>query len=212
MKYLKSYTSYKESSLSSIITDIKTMDILESLNMWHDALLSSVNAEEVDIYETLKIPKDSYYAKLNLDYLSNNIEFINSLTSLSLKKSTVQNTDDYQTFLSKPCRWMFIYDTNSNELEDPVYMLFESWNETLSEWGNVKLYKVNSDSKKFYDKLTSRTMEIIDGDKNYIYFTSNGNEWELQNSDNENDTYKSYFRKDELEKILNKSGIKVNFN
>ena len=43
MKYLKTYKIYKESLL---------IDILESLNIWHDVLLSSIDAKEVDIYDT----------------------------------------------------------------------------------------------------------------------------------------------------------------
>ena len=57
----------------------------------------------------------------------------------------------------------------------------------MNKWEDVKLYKVNDEVKKFYDKLTSKTIEILDGDENYIYQTSNGNEWTLQNIDKIND-------------------------
>ena len=53
---------------------------MESLNIWHDALLNSIDAEEVNIFDTLKLPTDEYMDKLDIDYLSNNIEFINSLS------------------------------------------------------------------------------------------------------------------------------------
>ena len=127
--------------------------------------------------------------------------FRSSLSSLALKKSELRNSDDYQTFLNKPCKFMFVYDINSNELENPVYLMMQIWNDTLDKWQEVKLYKVNDDVKKFYDKLTSRTIEIVDGDQNYIYTTSNGNEWVLQNRDKVNDVYKESFRKEELEKL-----------
>ena len=73
-----------------------------------------------------------------------------------------------------------------------------------------KLFKVKDDVKKFYDKLTSRTIEIIDGDQNYIYLTSNGNEWVMQNREKINDIYKDTFRKEELEDLIRVKKIKIN--
>ena len=207
MKKIKTYKQFKE----SLVIDLALMsvDILESMNIWHDVLLTSINAEEKDIYDTLKLPKDFYEGRLTLDFVSDNIEFINSLSSLALKKSAVQNTDDYQTFVNKPCKWMFIYDISSNELENPVYILFQTWNETIKEWEEIKFFKINGDAKNFYDKLTSKTIEVTDGDENFIYVTADGNTWELQNLDSENDVYKRYFRKDELQKLLDERKVKV---
>ena len=209
MKYLKKYKQYRE----SIVIDLqfqRVEDLLESLNIWHDALLTAIDAEEVDIFDTFKLPTDVFSDKLDLEFLSDNIEFINSLSSIALKKSELKNSDDFQTFLNKPCKFMFIFDINSNELENPVYLLFQTWNESLSKWEDVKLYKVNEDAQKFYDKLTSRTIEITDGDENYIYATSNGNEWVLQNSDKENDIYQKTFRKEELQDLLKERNVKIN--
>lgn len=209
MRYLKKYKQYKE----SIVIDLqfqRVEDLLESLNIWHDALLTAIDAEEVDIFDTFKLPNDIFKDKLDLEYLGNNIEFINSLSSIALKKSELKNSEDFQTFLNKPCKFMFIFDINSNELENPVYLLFQTWNESLSKWEDVKLYKVNEDAQKFYDKLTSRTIEITDGDENYIYATSNGNEWVLQNSDKENDIYQKTFRKEELQDLLKERNVKIN--
>ena len=188
---------------------VMSVDILESMNIWHDVLLSAISAEEKDIFDTLKLPKDFYEGRLTLDFLSNNIEFVNSLSSLGLKKSPVQNTEEYQTFVNKPCKWMFIYDISSNELENPLYITFQVWNETNKEWEDVKFFKINGDVKKFYDKLSSKTIEVTDGDENYIYVTSDGNTWELQNLDKENDVYKRFFRKDELQSLLNDRKVTV---
>jgi hypothetical protein len=209
MKYLKKYKQYKE----SIVIDLqfqRVEDLLESLNIWHDALLTAIDAEEVDIFDTFKLPTDVFSDKLDLEFLSDNIEFINSLSSIALKKSELKNSDDFQTFLNKPCKFMFIFDINSNELENPVYLLFQTWNESLSKWEDVKSYKVRDNAQKFYDKLTSRTIEITDGDDNYIYATSNGNEWVLQNPDKENDIYKKSFRKEELQDLLKERNVKIN--
>lgn len=209
MRKLKTYNQFKE----SLVIDLnfqRVEDLLESLTIWHDALLNAISAEEVDIFDTFKLPQDSFSDKLDLDILSDNIEFINSLSSIALKKSELKNSDDYQTFLNKPCKFMFIFDINSNELENPVYLLFQVWNDSLNKWEDVKSYKIKDDVKKFYDKLTSRTIEIVDGDQNYIYETSNGNEWILQNMDKENDIYKRTFRKEELQKLLDDRNVKIN--
>jgi hypothetical protein len=207
MRVIKSYNKFKESLVIDLVT--MSVDILESMNIWHDVLLSAISAEEKDIFDTLKLPKDFYNGRLTLDFLSSNIEFINSLSSLGLKKSPLQNTEDYQTFVNKPCKWMFIYDINSNELENPIYITFQVWNETNKNWEDVKLFKINGDVKKFYDKLSSKTIEVADGDENYIYTTSDGNTWELQNLDKENDIYKRFFRKDELQSLLNERKVKL---
>jgi hypothetical protein len=207
MKTIKTYKQFKESLVIDLM--VMSVDILESMNIWHDVLLSAISAEEKDIFDTLKLPKDFYQGRLTLDFLSNNIEFVNSLSSLGLKKSPVQNTEEYQTFVNKPCKWMFIYDIASNELENPLYITFQVWNETNKEWEDVKLFKINGDVKKFYDKLSSKTIEVTDGDENYIYITSDGNTWELQNLDKENDVYKRYFRKDELQSLLNDRKVTV---
>lgn len=208
MKYIKSYKNFESNTFD--LTYQNFTDILESLNIWHDALLSSIDAEELDIFDTLKLPKEDFLDKIDLDYLENSVEFLNSLSSLGLKKSEVKNSEDFQTFLNKPCKYMFIFDINSNELQNPEFLIFQVWNESLKKWDNATLYKVNDDVKRFYDKLTSRTIEIIDGDQNFIYETSNGNEWVLQNSESENDIYKKIFRRNEIQDLLNERSVKIN--
>lgn len=207
MKWIKNFNGYKESL--HIDLTYNNIDLKESLNIWDDILMNSISAEQVDIFDTIKLPEE-FRNLQDIETLSNNIEFINSLSSLGLKKSSVENTDDYETFLKKPCKFMFIYDINSNELENPEYILFQSWSETLKKWEDVKLFKVKDDIKKFYDKLTSRTIELLYGDENYIYTTSNGNEWVLQNSEKADDTYKRILRKDEIQKLLDDNNLTLN--
>lgn len=209
MKWLKSYRQYKE----SIVIDLQYQsieDLMESLNIWHDVILNAISAEEMNIFDIFSLPKEDYKDKMDIDYLEDNIEFINSLSSIALKKSAVQNTEDSQTFVNKPCKFMFIYKSESNELENPVYIIFQVWNDTLDKWDDAKLYKINDDVKKFYDKLSSKIVEISDGDDNYIYQTSNGSDWDLQNIEKENDIYKKTFRKEELQKLLKDRNVKIN--
>jgi hypothetical protein len=207
MKWIKKFNDYKESL--HIDLTFNQIDLMESLNIWDDILMNSISAERVDIFDTIKLPQE-FKSIQDIELLSNNIEFINSLSSIGLKKSSIENTDDYETFLKKPCKFMFLYDINSNELENPEYILFQSWNESLKKWEDVKLFKVKDDVKKFYDKLTSRTIELLQGDNNYIYSTSNGNEWILQNVENADDTYQKVLRKDELQKLLDDNNITLN--
>lgn len=209
MKYLKEFKNYINESTFDLNYQ-SFDDIMESLNIWHDSLLTSINAEEVNIYEEFSLLMEDYQDKLEIDYLSSNTEFINSLSSLGLKKSEVKNSDDYETFLNKPCKYMFIYDKNANELQNPEYLLFQVWNDTLEKWDDASLYKVNDDVKRFYDKLSSRTIEIIDGNDNYIYDTSNGTEWNLQNIESKNDIYKKVLRRKEIQDLVNNRKVKVN--
>ena len=209
MKYLKKYLKYKE----SIVVDLAyqhMVELVESLTIWHDALLNSISAEEVNIFDTFHLPTEEFSNNLDLDFLEDNIEFINSLSSIALKKSELQHSDTYQTFLNKPCKFMFIYAVDKNELENPDYLLLQSWQESLNKWDDVKCYSVNDNIQKFYDKLSSKTIELIDGDEKYIYATANGNEWVLQNIDKENDIYQKIFRKEEMQSFLMDKNIKIN--
>ncbi len=209
MKFIKKYTKFKESLVIDLeLQDVK--DLMESLSVWHDALLSSIRAEEFDIFSTFHLPKEEFSDRMDLDELSENVEFINSLSSIGLKKSELQKSESFSTFLNKPCKFMFVYEINSNELENPQYLLFQSWIDSLDKWEDIKLYKVNDDAQKFYDKLASKVIELVDGDENYIYNTSNSNEWVIQNIEKANDTFKKVFRKDELEDFLKDKNIKIN--
>jgi hypothetical protein len=207
MKHLKPYKKFKESLVIDL--QFQDIDLKESLDIWHDTLLSSINAEEVDLFDTLFLPKEEFINNLDIEFLEDSVEFVNALTSLRLKKSELQNTDTIESFVNKPCKFMFIYGIESNELENPIYILFQVWNETQKKWSDVKLYKVNEDVKKFYDKLSSKEIEVIDGDEKYIYVTSNGNDWLLKDKDKETDTYKKSLRKEELEKILSERNVKI---
>jgi len=207
MKRLKTYVQYRESL--SIDLRYNSIDLMESISIWHDVLLSAISAKEEDIFEVFSLPKDEFAGNLDLDFLEDSVEFVNSLSSIGLKKSAVQNTDDYQTFVNKPCKFMFVYKADRNELENPSYIIFQVWNESLRRWDEANLYSVNDQVSKFYDKLTSKTVEISDGDENYIYQTSNGSDWELQNSEKENDVYKKSFRKEEMQKLISERGIRL---
>ncbi len=199
------YFSFLES-----ISISNNMDIMESLKMWHDIILTSIGAQVVDIFDELKISREEFSDKLDIEILKDDVEFFNSLSSLGLRKSAVQKSDDFETFVNKPCKFMMIYEFDSNDLENPKYILFQVFNLTLKKWDNAKLYKTTEDIKKFYDKLSSKTIEIFDDGINYIYTTSNGNDWELQNLESENKVYQRFFRKEELQSLVDSKNITIN--
>ena len=207
MAKIKKYAEFLESlQIDVMLTQI---DLNESLGLFYENLLQSIGAEEIDIYDTFTLPKDEFSKKMNLDLLSTDPNFINSLSSIGLKKSTMQNTDDLETFLNKPCRFLMVYRIEANELENPSYIIFQSWNETVQKWDEPKLYRITGDIKKFYDKLSSKSIVIRDGEESYIYSTSNKNEWTLQTPDKESETYKKVFRRDEFEKMINDKVLKL---
>ena len=208
MKFIKDFKKYQESI--RIEFGIIDIDVNESLGLLYDNVLKSIGAEEIDIFDTFHLPKDDFANKLNLDLLTTDTEFINSLSSIGLKKSNITNSDDFETYFKTPCRFMMIYRVEANELENPSYIIFQPWNELLNKWEICKLYKVNGDIKNFYDKLSSKVIEIEDSGDKYIYQTSNGNEWELQNLDKSNDIFKKYFRTDEFEKLLKDRKVSIN--
>jgi hypothetical protein len=208
MRYVKKYLDFKESIFNNITSFGDSLNILESLKIWSNAILSSILATEVDIYKDLQLDREFYKNRLDIDFLFDNIEFINALTSLSLKKSNIQLSDDYETFIKEPIKWMFIYDITSNELENPVYMLLQTWEN--NKWSEVKLFKINGNIKNFYDKICSKTIEIIDNNDNYIYLTSDSSTWELQTPEKKNDIYKKFLNKEEFHKLLLNKNIKIN--
>lgn len=205
MKYIKGFEKYLESI--TIDLEYQDLDLLESLTIFSDSLIKSINGEEVDIFKEFNLD-NSFIDKIDIDYLKNNSEFNNSLSSIDLRLGKVENSDDYQTFINKSCKFAMIYKSKLSDLDNPDYILFQEWNDTLKKWDKAKLYKVNGDVKRFYDSLTSKTIEILDGSENYIYHTSNGNDWYLKNDIN-SETFKKQIRRDELQEIISKNKIKV---
>jgi hypothetical protein len=181
--------------------------IKESLSIWYDSLLQSIKAQEVNIFGILQLNNDS---NIDLEFINDNEDFINSLSSVGMKKSNMEQSTDYETFLSVPCRFMFLSNLKANDLETPKYLLLQIYNNSIGKYEPTKCYEINDDIKNFYDKLSSKTIEVLDGSEKYVYETGNGsNEWELK-SLNVNDVFKKSLRKEEIEKIIGERQLKIN--
>lgn len=210
MNYIKTYNSFKESIEIDNFQNLS--DLLESLTIFEDSLLSSIKAEKEDIVNIFDHIKD-YKGKVDINDISEDSNFVESLSKIGLRKSNLQNTNDFETFLGKPLKFMPIFKINDNDLMNPVYLLLQSYNSSKNEWDEIRLYKVNDDIKKFYDKLSSKTIEIIDNKTkdSYIYITSNsGNDWELKNLNDETEVFKRYLQNPDLENMASKNNITVN--
>jgi len=196
--------------LESLVIDLEfdDIDLFESFNVWHDSLLATIGAERVDIFDTIgyKSERDDPTIK----NLVNDPDFIKSLAKIGLKISDIQNTDDFQTFMTVTSEFMPLYRVDSSEIDNPVFLLFQTFNDVDSSWNGAVLYSIKDDMKKFYDKLSSKTVEIIYGDINYIYKTSNSaNNWQLMNVDNETSEFKKFLTRDEMQKLTSDKKLKI---
>jgi hypothetical protein len=120
---------------------------------------------------------------------------------------------------------MFIHGSEAFDIEtipnppiNPIYLLFQYWDEIKDKngeiisqgWSDIELYEALENINNFYSKLSSKNIQIEDGNEKYEYQTSNGNEWELVDPKKENEYFKKIFRKDELEELINTRNVKIN--
>lgn len=178
-------------------------DILESLNVLEDSLLNSISAKELNIYDTLELDKSVLVD--DLETIANNPIFMKTIYSSGLKKSDVYDTKDFETFLKDPIKFMFISNINDSDLSNPLYILVQSEN------NQVRFYSVNNNIKNFYDKLSSKVIEIVLADnKKLIYKSGNKNEWVLSSGMPSNEWAK-VIRKDDFFELIKRSNKNKNF-
>lgn len=218
MKKIKNYNLFiyeqyisdiemKEISSDEIIDMFSDADILESIVTDSEELLKTIKAEEVDMFQTFKLNPDVIKSNIQIDELYENAKFDERLNKMKLKKNNLESSEEVDTFIEDTIiiKFFLIYDKNVSELEQPKYIIFQMRKKVEKNWNPIKCYKINSDMKLFYDKLTNKTIEIKKGEKNYIYSTNNsGNDWMLQKriKEQETDTFKDYLSNDEIKAIL----------
>lgn len=212
---MKNYKQFISERNSKDIEDIITQaDILESIVTDSDALLKSVNAEEVNFLDIFKLNADTFTEFMTIEELYNNQEFNKKLNDMGLKKDQLESTDESETFIEKTIdiKFFLIHKINESEIEQPEYIIFQS-RKKGGNWEGIKCYTIKDQIKKFYDKLTSKTIELEKDGKIFIYMTSNGgNNWVLQRTRDAQDdnTFKDNLDNKAIKEILKDSKIKIN--
>jgi len=214
VKTLKNYNTFIFESAIEMVEVFNDADILESIVTDSDALLKSINAEEVDMYQVFELNPDNLKSDYSIEDLYNDDSFNESLTKSNYKKNELESTEETETFIEESIvvKFFSIYEKNASELEQPKYIIYQSRKRSANDWEDVKCYKVNADMKHFYDKLTNKSVEIKKNDKTYVYITSNsGNDWQLQkNGDNDNsDRFKEYMTNDDIKAILMDDDVSI---
>lgn len=177
-----------------------SLELLESMSILKDTLLSSMSAEEVNSYSLIGIN----FNDRDLDILCNNVDFIDSISRFGYIKSEIFDTKDYETFLDKNFKFMLLTKIGKTTLDNPDFILLE-------DSKGILLYKINGEIKNFYDKLSSKVLELLYKEKKYIYKTSIKNEWVLQ-TNNEDTSFTKVIREKDLFDLISrlKGDIKVN--
>lgn len=186
--------TYSQFLFEKVITDPET-------------LLDTIKAKMVMSGDVFDINTDKY---TDLETLYNDDRFNEKLKAKGFKKDNLELTKEYETFLknSLNIKYFLVFKDGQSELERPRYIFLQT--KQGGNWGKIALYKVNDDMKNFYDLLTNKTIEITQNGKNYIYKTTNGgNDWTLQNVENQDITFKKIMRGEEINNSLKTSGTKV---
>lgn len=207
MKKIKNYNLFIFENAIEMQEIFNDADILESIVTDSDALLKSINAEEVNLSQTFNFNIDEIKSNFNIDELYNNDLFNTKIQKLKLKKNELETTEETETFIDDTIQIKFfsIYNKNKSELDQPDYIIYQSKKKKEKVWNDVKCYKVNADMKNFYNKLTSKSIEINKNGKTYIYATSNsGNDWRLfKNHDNQQTKeFKDFMTNNDIKAIL----------
>jgi hypothetical protein len=206
---IKGYKKFLTENLemTKIVNDA---NVLESIVTDSETLLKSINAEQVLMGDALGFNSENYN---DIDALSKDQDFLKKLDDKGFKKNNIEYSKDCETFLDKTLdiKFFLIFKKDDSELEPkPEYIVFQSRARGSNRWEPVKMYKVNENIRNFYDKLSSKTIEIKRGFKNYIFKTSNaGNDWNLQNIQNKDATFKDIMSNDEIKATLKDGGTSI---
>ena len=195
---------------------VADVEILESIVVDSDELMSNVNAEKVDFNgEPFNFNIRQFGEDYTLEQLRENPDFNDKLSKHELFISELNNTKDYDTFIVDDVKYILIHkrlDRTMSKLEklgEPIFIIFQT-KDLHGEWkrDNIKVYKINGNFSNFYKKLSSKTIELIKGDKKYIYI-SNGKNWILKNIENKDDKFKDVMSSDDIKVILKDGEVTI---
>lgn len=195
---------------------IADAEILESIVIDSDELMSNVNAEKISFEgDPFNFNIKKYSHDYTIEQLRNNPDFNDILSNMELFISELSNTNDYDTYIVDTVKYMLIHKRENRKLSgleklsDPEYIIFQT-KDMNGNWirDNIKIYKVNGNFSNFYNKLTSKTIEIEKDNKKYIY-TSNGENWMLKNITNKDDQFKDIMSVDDIKLVLKDNGVRI---
>jgi Leucine-rich repeat (LRR) protein len=186
------YKQYIKENIKNIKTDLND-------------LLKTIGAQKVLMGDEFNFNSENYN---NIEDVFSDAQFIKSINKNGLKRGNIEYSQDCETFMIRPSeiKFFLIFNEYDSELEpNPKFIVIQTRFNNY-KWSSINMYKVNNNIKNFYDKLSSKTIEIKKGDKNYIYKTSNaGNDWILQNVQNKNDEFKTIMSDDDIYRIKSKN-------
>ena len=212
MKHINNFKQFLFENVAEMTEVFGDADILESIVTDSDALLKSIRAEEVDWYTIFGLDKSNYGNDLQIEQINDDKNFNQALQKKKLQKNEIESTEEYQTFIEKTIdiKFFSVYGINDSELEKPDYIFFQLKRKIEKAWQPVKCYKVKENMRHFYDKLTSKTVEIKKDGKTYVYSTSNsGNDWNLKNIESKNDIFKDSMGNDDIKAILIDKNVSI---
>lgn len=160
-------------------------------------LLSSLKANELDIESVLKIKSNR-----TLPDIINDPEIIGTLQKSSLQFSEINDTRDLSTFSHYPLRFVTVDSVGNTEIEQPIYLILQIFQG--GKWSELHLFYLNKGIEGFLEKLSSKTIVFkkTDTGKKWIYYSSDsGNDWQLQNIENETSSFKKNLSADDIERI-----------
>jgi len=176
----------------------------ENSSINFDNLLKSIDAKIVLMGDVLDFNSENFD---DIDILSKDSNFLEKLDKKNYKKNNIENTIYCETFLEKSheLKFFLIFNKGESELDPtPEYIVIQT------ERGPIKMYEINNNIRNFYDKLSSKTIEIKRGNKNYIFKTSNaGNDWTLQNIQNKDNDFKTIMNNDEIKSQLKQNNTSI---
>jgi len=210
MKYLQDFYSFKAKRIVENIDGYELpfrVDLRESISTSPDEVLNVIDAKELDLCDELVLNPEEIDLRTELEQFVQNQQFLESIEKLDLKIGDVEKTSDFQTFLSVPMCYVCLYPSGSSDLQDPIMLLVQVWDASTKTWSNMRLFDVEDDFNKFYDELSSKTVEITRDGQTCIYKTTNsGNNWTLAVP---KEGFPSSMDHEEMWKLMDAKDIKV---
>ena len=182
------------------------LSILENINSIKELFKISI----LDVLEAVDIKRIELSIEIKndtLEELKNDKNFKDKLKYKNLTYySDIVYLKDIESFVDNTggIKFLLLYNSNQNELSNPEYLILE-----ISK--KLSVYKIVDDFKKFYDKISNKTISIKSNNNEYVYITSNGGlEWNNKNIQTQDDViFKNVLTANEMYNLINRSKYEI---